>query len=500
MASLKCPKLSMNKEKGAGFLGLYNLTSHDLRDKIVGKEITVKEVLDSFYQRIESVEGKVKAYITVAEREIRKKTGENLQGKLAGIPLAIKDNISTDGIKTTCASRMLKDYVPPYNATIINKLNKEGAVIIGKTNLDEFAMGSSTENSAFFSTHNPWNLEYVPGGSSGGSAAAVAAGEAAGALGSDTGGSIRQPASYCGVVGLKPTYGRVSRFGLVAFASSLDQIGIFTRDVEDAALLMNVITGHDPLDSTSTKIKNPDYTVFLKDDISGMRIGLPVEYFSMDMDYDVRESVVAAVKKMEDAGAEIEEVDLPSSKYALAVYYVIASAEASTNLARYDGVRYGYRNNKAENVIEMYRKTRNEGFGDEVKRRIMLGVYVLSSGNYDNYYLKAQKARNLIKYELNNIFKRYDLIILPTTPTTAFKLNSSNGPFEKEQMGIFTVLANIAGIPAISIPCGFDSKNLPIGIQVMGPHFSEGKLLQAAYSLEKILEISSNRFFGGCTK
>jgi len=460
---------------------------------IAGKDISAKEVLESFYKRIENVEEKVKAYITITEKEARSRIEQGLQGKLAGIPIAIKDNISTEGIKTTCASRMLEDYVPPYDATVIKKLNEEGAVIIGKTNLDEFAMGSSSENSAFFHTHNPRNLEYVPGGSSGGSAAAVAAGEAAGALGSDTGGSVRQPASYCGIVGLKPSYGSISRFGLVAFASSLDQIGTFTRDVEDAAFLMNVITGHDPLDSRSVKGKTPDYTDSLQGNLTGMKIALPEEYFTMDIDSEVRESVIKAVKKMKEAGAEIEEVNLPSAKYALAAYYIISSAEASSNLARYDGVNYGYRINNVENIAEMYKKTRKVGFGNEVKRRITLGTYVLSSGNYEDYYLKAQKARKLLTEEIHHIFREYHLIITPTTPTTAFKLGAIKDPFEMDQNGIFTVLANLTGIPAISIPCGVDSKNLPIGIQIMGPPFGEAGIIQAAYTLEKILGIKDQQ-------
>jgi len=375
----------------------------------------------------------------------------------------------------------------------MKKINKEGSITLGKTNLDEFAMGSSTENSGFFTTRNPWNLEHAPGGSSGGSAAAVAAGEAAGALGSDTGGSIRQPAAYCGVVGLKPTYGNVSRFGLVAFASSLDQIGPITKDVEDSAILMNAIAGHDPMDSTSVKMDLPDYTEFLKDDVSGMKIALPKEYFSMDFDSEVRDSVMAAVKKLEDAGAKIEEVSLPSAEYALAAYYIIAPAEASSNLARYDGVRYGYRSEKSANLSEMFKNTRNEGFGDEVTRRIMLGTYALSSGYYDAYYLKAQKVRTLIKEDFDRLFNDYDLIISPTTPTTAFKLGSMSDPLEMYQMDVFTVPVNIAGIPAISIPCGFDSNNMPIGLQMMGPHFGEGKIIQAAYSLESMLNIKDKR-------
>ncbi|MFW6022382.1 MAG: Asp-tRNA(Asn)/Glu-tRNA(Gln) amidotransferase subunit GatA [Halanaerobiaceae bacterium] len=472
---------------------LFHLTIHELKDKLEKKEITLDEILDSYYKRIADVEDSVKSYVTLTEEEARAKVEEKSGGSLAGIPLAIKDNISTEGIRTTCSSQILNNYVPPYNATVIKKLADQGAITLGKTNLDEFAMGSSTENSGYFTTRNPWNLDHAPGGSSGGSAAAVAAGEAAGALGSDTGGSIRQPAAYCGVVGLKPTYGLVSRFGLVAFASSLDQIGPITKDVEDTALLMNVIAGHDSMDSTSVEMDVPDYTEYLKDDVSGMKIALPGEYFSMDFDSEVRESVMASVKKLEDAGAKVEEVSLPSAQFALAAYYIIAPAEASSNLARYDGVRYGYRSDKANSLTEMFKNTRNEGFGDEVKRRIMLGTYALSSGYYDAYYLKAQKVRTLIKEDFDRLFNDYDLIISPTTPTTAFKLGSMNDPLEMYQMDVFTVPVNIAGIPAISIPCGFDSNNMPIGLQMMGPHFGEGKIIQAAYTLENILNIKDKR-------
>lgn len=475
---------------------LYDLTIHELKDKLASREISVNELLDSFYKRIGGVEEKVKAYVTLTEKEARESAKElkaEFKGKLAGIPLAIKDNLSTERIKTTCSSRILENYVPPYDATVVSRLKEAGAITLGKTNMDEFAMGSSTENSGFFPTRNPWDLERAPGGSSGGSAAAVAAGEAAGALGSDTGGSIRQPAAFCGVVGLKPTYGLVSRYGLVAFASSLDQIGPITKDVEDAAILLNVIAGHDPMDSTSVKMEIPDYTRFLKEDVQGMKIGLPREYFSMDFAAEVKESVLAGVQRLEEAGAKVEEVNLPSADYALAAYYIIAPAEASSNLARYDGVRYGYRSKKAHDVKEMFTNTRNEGFGDEVKRRIMLGTYALSSGYYDAFYLKAQKVRTMIKEDFDRLFYEYDLLISPTTPTTAFKIGEMTDPLEMYQADIFTVPVNIAGIPAISIPCGFDSNNLPIGLQIMGPHFGEGKIIQAAYTLEQILEIKDRR-------
>ena len=466
---------------------LYELPIHQLRDKIDRQEVSPVEVLAAFYRRINEVEEQVKAYITLTEEQARVRASEPLSGPLAGVPLAIKDNISTAGIKTTCSSRLLANYVPPYNATVVNRLNQAGAIILGKTNLDEFAMGSSTENSGLYPTRNPWNLACVPGGSSGGSAAAVAAGAAAGALGSDTGGSIRQPAAFCGVVGLKPTYGNVSRYGLVAFASSLDQIGPITKDVEDAALLLNVICGHDPLDSTSVDRPQSDYTQFIKEGVQGMRIGLPREYFSMDFDQEVKTSVLAAVQRLEQAGARVEEVSLPSADFALAAYYIIAPAEASSNLARYDGVRYGYRSKQNAKLSEMFTSTRSHGFGDEVKRRIMLGTYALSSGYYDAYYLKAQQARTLIKEDFDQLFKEYDLLISPTTPTTAFKFGEMSDPIDMYQADIFTVPVNIAGIPAISLPCGLDSKGLPIGLQIMGGHFAEGKILQAAYTLEQLL-------------
>jgi aspartyl-tRNA(Asn)/glutamyl-tRNA(Gln) amidotransferase subunit A len=470
---------------------LYNYTMHELLDIIKNKEASVLEIVESFYNRINSVDDRVKAYISLLEDDVREKASDiNLDDRiLAGIPLAIKDNISTEGVRTSCSSKILENYVPPYDATVIKRLREAGSLILGKTNMDEFAMGSSTENSAFFPTHNPWDLERAPGGSSGGSAAAVAAGEAAAALGSDTGGSIRQPAAFCGVVGMKPTYGNVSRYGLVAFASSLDQIGPITRDVRDTALLLSVISAHDPMDSTSIDINYPDYTRYLKEDVKGMKIGLPEEYFSVDFDREVKEKVLEAVKKLEDAGAIVDEVSLPNTEYALAAYYIIAPAEASSNLARYDGVRYGFRSKNTDDITMMFTSTRNEGFGDEVKRRIMLGTYALSSGYYDAFYLKAQKVRTLIKDDFDRVFKDYDILISPTTPTTAFKLGELSDPLEMYKSDIFTVPVNIAGIPAISIPCGFDKDKLPIGLHIMGPHFGEGKIIQAAYTMEQILNI-----------
>ncbi|MFW6269165.1 MAG: Asp-tRNA(Asn)/Glu-tRNA(Gln) amidotransferase subunit GatA [Bacillota bacterium] len=469
---------------------LYNLTIGKLKEKLSKREISVNEIISSYYDRINEVEDRIKAYVTLTEKKAEKQAETvDINKKLGGIPLAIKDNMSTRGIETTCSSKILKNYTPPYDATVIKKIKREDSIILGKTNMDEFAMGSSTENSGFYPSRNPWNLDCVTGGSSGGSAAAVAAGEAAGALGSDTGGSIRQPAAFCGVVGLKPTYGNVSRYGLIAYASSLDQIGPITRNVADSALLLNIICGNDPSDSTSVDRERPDYTDFLKEDVEDMKIGIPDNYFSLDFDKEVKDKVLQAVKKLEEAGAIVEEVTLTDAEYALAAYYIIAPAEASSNLARYDGVRYGHRSEKADDVKTMFTSTRHEGFGDEVKRRIMLGTYALSSGYYDAFYLKAQKVRTLIKNNFDNTFAHYDLLISPTAPTTAFKIGQEKDPLEMYQADIFTVPVNIAGIPAISIPCGFDNNNMPIGLQIMGPHFGEGKIIQAAYTLEKILDL-----------
>ncbi|HHU93319.1 MAG TPA: Asp-tRNA(Asn)/Glu-tRNA(Gln) amidotransferase subunit GatA [Halanaerobiaceae bacterium] len=474
-------------------MDLCDLSIHELKAQLEKEEITVEEVLDSFLQRIDAVEDKVKAYVTVTGTEARERIRAELEGSLAGIPLAVKDNISTEGIRTTCSSKMLENYIPPYNATVVDKLNEAGAVLLGKTNLDEFAMGGSSESSYFHETRNPWNLEYVPGGSSGGSAAAVAAGEAAAALGTDTGGSIRQPAAFCGLVGLKPTYGTVSRYGLMAYAGSMDQIGPITRDVEDAALLLNVISGYDPKDSTSVKREELDYTAFLQEDLAGMKVALPREYLDLVSNPEIKESVLAAFKKMEAEGAKVEEVSLPHLKYAAAVYYILATGEASSNMACYDGVRYGFRSKEAANVAEMFGNTRSEGFGEEVKRRILFGTYVLSANSYEAYYVKAQKVRTLLIKEFEDIFKNYDLIITPTTGDTAFKVGTVTEPLESYKMDTFTVPVNLTGIPAISLPCGFSSKNLPIGIQIMGPQFGDGKIIQAAYSLEKILKLGNKR-------
>jgi len=471
---------------------LYKRTLTDLLKMLDEKRVKLKDIHESLSYRIKSVDPKIKAFVNQnKDIDIENLTEENFKDTyLKGLPIAVKDNMSTDNIKTTCSSKMLENYSPPYNATVIEKIKKAGGIITGKTNMDEFAMGSSTENSAFFPTVNPWGENRVPGGSSGGSAAAVAAGMAPVALGSDTGGSIRQPASFCGVVGLKPTYGAVSRYGLVAFASSLDQIGPLARNVDDIALMMNVITGSDKNDSTCVNREYLDYTKYLKNDVKDFKIGIPNQYFEMDFDSEVRSSVMAAVDKLEAAGAEVQRVDITGAEYALAAYYIIATAEASSNLARYDGVRYGLRAKNANNLSEMFTETRQQGFGEEVKRRIMLGTYVLSSGYYDDFYLKAQKVRTLIKNDFDKLFKDFDLILSPTTPTTAFKLGEKRDPLDMYAADIFTVPVNIAGIPAISIPCGFDKNGLPIGLQLMGPHFKEEKLIQAAYSLEKILNLN----------
>lgn len=475
------------------------MTLHEIRDRIRAGEISAKDALDSVYKRIEAVDVRIDAYLTLTKDKAyeaaeavdkRLAQGEKL-GDLAGIPMALKDNISTSGIKTTCASKMLENYVPPYDAHVYKKLKEAGAVLIGKTNLDEFAMGSSTENSAFKTTKNPWDLERVPGGSSGGSAAAVAADEAFFALGSDTGGSIRQPAALCGIVGFKPTYGAVSRYGLVAFGSSFDQIGPFTKDVEDCAIVLNCLYGRDEMDSTSLSAVHGDFKEALNKDIKGMKIGLPKEYFGEGIDPEVKRLVMDSVKEMEKLGAYVEETSLPYSEYALPVYYIAASAEASSNLARFDGVRYGYRTRNYKDLNDMYVNTRSEGFGEEVKLRIMLGTYTLSSGYYDAYYNKALKVRRLIKQDFEKAFEKYDILISPTSPTTAFKIGErSDDQLAMYMSDICTVPINIAGIPAISIPCGF-SKGLPVGMQIMGRALGEAEIIRAAHAFEK-----NTDFFG----
>ena len=412
--------------------------------------------------------------------------GEKLH-PLAGIPIGIKDNISTKGIRTTCSSKMLENYVPPFDATVINKINNAGMTVIGKMNMDEFAMGSSTETSYMHLTRNPYNTECVPGGSSGGSAAAVAAGEAILTLGSDTGGSIRQPAALCGVVGMKPTYGSVSRYGLVAFASSLDQIGPLGKSVKDVAMLQSLICGHDRYDATSKNIEYPDYAAALKENAKSLKIGIPKEYFGEGIDSQVKESVMKAVKEFEEQGAVIKEISLPSTEYAINTYYIIASAEASSNLARFDGVKYGYRTSEYDGLVDMYEKTRSEGFGDEVKRRIMLGTFVLSSGYFDAYYKKAKRVQNQISQEFTDAFKDCDIIATPTVPASAFKIGENIGdPIKMYYNDVCTVTVNIAGLPAISLPCGKDSAGMPMGLQLIGDKFSEQTLLNTAYTYEKI--------------
>ncbi len=487
---------------------LYEYTVHELVEKLEKGEVTSEEITRSYFDRIKEVEPKVKAYVSLLEEDAiakAKKVDEDRKAgkpvsKFAGIPIGIKDNMCITGTKTTCSSKMLENFVAPYNATVIEKLNKEDMVYLGKLNMDEFAMGSSTEHSAFFPTHNPWDLDRVPGGSSGGSAAAVAADIAPWALGSDTGGSIRQPASLCGVVGLKPTYGLVSRYGLVAFASSLDQIGPITKDVKDAAMLLNLIAGHDENDSTSIDLGEKDYTKCLVNDVKGMRIGLPKEYLGEGINEEVKQAILAVAKKYEEMGAIVEDCSFEVGQYATSVYYIIADAEASSNLGRFDGIRYGYRSENFENLKDIYKNSRSEGFGPEVKRRIMVGTYVLSSGYYDAYYKKAQKVRTVIKNAYEELFGKYDLLLTPTSPTTAFKMGEkSNNPLEMYLADICTVPVNIGGIPGISVPCALDSKGMPIGFQLLAKAFDEEKLLQAAYSYEQNTNFRENKptFKGG---
>ena len=467
---------------------LYNLSIEEATAAIDKGDTTPAELTKSVFERIESVEEKVNAYVTLDKENALARSAEAGKGQLAGIPIAIKDNICTEGVRTTCSSNILNNFVPAYESTVTGKLKEQDYVLIGKTNLDEFAMGSSCENSAFGLTRNPWDLERVPGGSSGGSAAAVAADECIAALGSDTGGSIRQPASFCGVVGLKPTYGRVSRYGLVAFASSFDQIGPLTKNVKDSATLMNAIAGHDKYDSTSADVPLPDFTSSLGHDIKGMKIGVPSEFFVEGMDKEVDASVRDAIKKIESLGAEPVEISMPHTGYAVAAYYILATSEASSNLARYDGVRYGLRA-EGDDLIDMYMKTREQGFGAEVKRRIILGTYALSSGYYDAYYKKAQQVRTLIKQDFERAFEKVDLIVTPTTPTPAFKAGEKTAdPLQMYLSDIFTISVNLAGVPGISVPCGFTSKGLPIGLQMIGKHFDEESVLKAAYAYEQDTE------------
>lgn len=468
---------------------LTDLTVHELMEKVKNKETTIEEIIKAYADRINEKESEVNAFVSTRLDEAIAES----KNPEAGIPIGIKDNICTKGIKTTCSSKMLENFVSPYDATVITKIKEKNMPILGKLNMDEFAMGSSTENSSFKITRNPWNLNKVPGGSSGGSAAAVAANLVPWALGSDTGGSIREPASFCGIVGLKPTYGLVSRSGLVAFASSLDQIGPMTKDVEDAAILLNIIAGHDENDSTSVKREKIDYTKNLKNSIQGMKIGVPKEFFGEGINPEVKKSLENSIEEYKKLGAIVEECSLDVSESSLAAYYIIACAEASSNLGRFDGIRYGYRAKDYKNLKELFVKSRTEGFGKEVKRRIILGTYVLSSGYYDAFYKKAQKVRTYVKNKFDECFKKYDVLLTPVAPTTAFDIGSkTNNPLEMYLADICTVSINIASVPAISIPCGVDSNNMPIGMQLIGNRFQEEKILNAAYAIEQQIKFREN--------
>ena len=464
-------------------MNITELTVHELMERIEKKETTVKEIAQAYIERINEKENDVGAFVSM---------NENVMDQIqegAGIPIGIKDNINTKGLKTTCSSKMLENFVSPYNATVIEKLEKENINILGKMNMDEFAMGTTTEHSAIKTTKNPWNLNKVPGGSSGGSAAAVAADMVPWALGSDTGGSVRQPASLCGVVGLKPTYGLVSRYGLVAFASSLDQIGTITKDVTDNAMLLNIIAGHDEKDSTSSNREKKDYTNALNKDVKGLRIGLPKQYFAEGISEEVKSAVLEVAKQYEEMGAIVEECEVSSPDHALAVYYILACAEASSNLGRFDGIRYGYRTENFTNLKELYKNSRSEGFGEEVKRRIILGTYVLSSGYYDAYYKKALKVRTIIRESYSKLFEKYDLLLTPTAPRVAFDIGSKiEDPLALYMEDICTVSINVAGVPAMSLPCKLNEEGMPIGFQLIGNHFEEEKIFNAAYAMEQKLE------------
>lgn len=473
-------------------MDLFRLKAHELQQKLSRREVSAVEITQSVLARADKVDSTIQSFITrtpeaalaQAKRVDEKLARGESVSPLAGIPGALKDNMCTKGIKTTCASKILANFVPPYDATITEKLAATDAVIVGKANMDEFAMGSSTENSGFFVTRNPWDTERVPGGSSGGSGAAVAAGEAIWSLGSDTGGSIRLPAAYCGVVGLKPTYGRVSRYGLVAYASSLDQIGPFARDVRDCALVLGAISGHDRRDSTSINAPVPDYTAKLEAGVKGLKIGLPREYFVAGMQPEVEAAIRRSIDELVKMGAELVEVSMPNTQYALATYYLIATAEASSNLGRYDGVGFGHRG-EGSDIVSMYKRSRAEGFGSEVQRRIMLGTYALSSGYYDAYYLKALKVRTLIKQDFDRAFGQVDVLIAPIAPTTAFKIGEKvEDPLAMYLVDVCTIPSNLAGVPALSLPCGF-VEGLPVGMQIIGPHLSEATLLQVAYTFEQ---------------
>ncbi len=495
-------------------MNITELTVHELQEKLKNKELTSYEITKAYIDRINEKENEVGAFVTVTEdlalEQAKKIDEENNAEKayaennseqakkeednnLAGIPIGIKDNLCTKGIRTTCSSKMLENFIAPYNATVVENVLKEKMPVLGKLNMDEFAMGSSTENSSIKITHNPWNLSKVPGGSSGGSAAAVASNMVPWALGSDTGGSIRQPASLCGVVGLKPTYGLVSRYGLVAFASSLDQVGPITKDVRDSALLLNVIAGHDEKDTTSCNVPKVDYTKALKNDVKGLKIGVPREFFGDGIDKEVKEKLQEAIEIYKELGAIVEETSLNVAEYALATYYIIACAEASSNLGRFDGIRYGYRAKDYSNLKELFVNSRTEGFGDEVKRRIILGTYVLSSGYYDAYYKKAQKARTFVKKQFDDQFKKYDVLLTPVSPTTAFNIGEKkDNPLEMYLADICTVSINVASVPAISLPCGVDSRGMPIGMQLIGDRFKEETILNAAYTFEQKIKFREN--------
>jgi len=480
---------------------LHELTIHELRDRLLAGEITAAGITASVFARIGAVDGRVHAYVSLmreqAEAEAERADAAIQRGDakpLTGIPIALKDVCCTKGVRTTCGSRILENFIPPYDATVVERLREAGAIFIGKTNMDEFAMGSSTETSYFGVTRNPWDLDRIPGGSSGGSAAAVAADECIAAIGSDTGGSIRQPAALCGIVGLKPTYGRVSRFGLIAFASSLDQIGPFTKDMEDCAILMNVIAGYDPRESTSVPEEVPDYRSFLGRGIDGWTVGVPKEYFIAGIDPEVEAAVRRAIRVVEGLGGRCVEVSLPHTRYCVAVYYIIAPAEACSNLARYDGVKYGFRSAEGRDLLEMYKKTRAAGFGAEVKRRIMIGTYALSSGYYDAYYKKASQVRALIRRDFDEAFGTCDVLMTPTTPTPAFRIGEkTEDPMQMYLSDIFTISTNLAGIPGISVPCGFTEAGLPVGVQFLAGHFQEGRLLQCASAYEKNAQIEKRR-------
>ena len=483
-------------------MDIMSLTAVELGKKIKAKEISVTEATQAYLDQIEKVENDVHSYVTIDKEGALKRAGEvqkliddgTLLGPLAGVPMAIKDNMCTKGMRTTCSSKILENFVPTFTSEAVLNLEKAGAVIIGKTNMDEFAMGSTTETSYYGVTRNPWNLEHVPGGSSGGSCAAVAAGECAYALGSDTGGSIRQPSSFCGVTGIKPTYGTVSRYGLIAYGSSLDQIGPIAKDVTDCATILETIASHDVKDSTSVE-REYDFTSALTDDVKGMKIGIPRDYFGDGLSADVKEQILNAVKVLEEKGAVVEEFDLSLVKYAIPAYYIIADAEASSNLARFDGVKYGYRTEEYEGLHNMYKKTRSEGFGAEVKRRIMLGSFVLSSGYYDAYYLKALRTKALIKQAFDKAFAKYDMIVAPAAPTTAPELGKSlSDPMKMYLSDIYTISVNLAGLPGISIPVGKDSKGLPVGMQLIGDCFQEKKIIQAAYTFEQTRTYEAPQF------